>query len=160
MFCIYEIKTPEGSFNVVSLLPHEEVFRKALPSQAIVGILPANATDLNPVQFKPNREFIDFLHHVIVKYAPTIPDFQAEAKRQVDGWVYIIDGRVDNPEGNVGREDILGGFQVQSGEVIPASYLANPDHLLVSKRGLFQIEPLLEEKLLEEMRQLIANKRA
>ena len=153
VYGIYEVRMEDSSYGAVSILPHEEVFAKGLSSKAIVGIVPEDATEIAPERFKPNPEFIEFLHYVIKKYCPTRQELQDEAERQGDGWVYIIDSRADNPYGQVDAEDIVGAFQVQNGLAVANSYQPNVNFRLVSKRGLFRLDAWLQEKLLDEVRQ-------
>ena len=156
MTYIYHVRTDKAAFMAVSLLSPQEVFNKGVPSKAVVGTLPENSTKLSQAEFKPNRDFIEFLHHTIAKHAPTHPALQADAKQRGTGWIYIIDNRVADPQGEVEPEDIIGAFEIKAGRVSASTYQAMPKHLLVSKRGIFRLDPFLEGKLLEETRLLLS----
>lgn len=66
-------------------------------------------------------------------------DLQAEARRQGSGWVYVIDGRSEDPDSNVPSKDIVLAFEVRSGRIVRDSYLANEKWELLSDREWFQL---------------------
>jgi hypothetical protein len=58
--------------------------------------------------------------------APT-PEARAQAKRNPNGWVYVIQGEF-GPNDTVPPEAIAGAWQVDAtGHIIEDSYVANPD---------------------------------
>jgi hypothetical protein len=106
---------------------------------------------VTPDNFGRNPVFVDFLHQFIAVHAPASPEIQAAASEQRTGWIYIIDRRTPTPEGRVPPEDILGGFEVSQGRIVPASYRANPAHRILSSSGFFRLGPELEALLIEEL---------
>lgn len=150
----YEITIKGEQFKALSWLSQERIFEKGLPSKAIIGLLPHSETRLDPATFKPNPEFVAFLHEVIKTYAPLDPDLQAEARKQGQGWLYIIDGRTPTPQDNVPPEDIIGAFQLQAGKIMAGSYQGNQNHRLVTTFGLLRLDPFLQDKLLAETEKL------
>jgi hypothetical protein len=84
---------------------------------------------------------------VIAEHGPSVPGLIAEARRKVDGWVYIVDGRAPSPQGPVSPEDIIGAFQVKDGEVVPGSYQRNGNHAVLSTNGFFRLDAMLQTKL-------------
>lgn len=151
---ICEVSTPDGKVAYVTLASPEDAGRRGLVSQEIIGqLLDAQRADdlFAPDNFARNRVFVDFLHEVIRKHGLSVTNLIAAARRQADGWVYIIDGRTPTPEGPVPPEDILGGFEVRRGEAVPDSYRANPNHRLLSQHGFFQLDPVLQARLLGEL---------
>ena len=50
----------------------------------------------------------DCFYEVIARRGPTLPGLIKEARRQGDGWVYIIDQRTRNPQLHTPPEDIIG----------------------------------------------------
>jgi hypothetical protein len=158
MTYLYTVQSKaRGASTVVSLLAPEEGFHKGLPPEAVVGTLPPNVNSVNQIDFKPNPAFVDFLHMVIRRYAPLSADLQNAAKRKHEGWMYIIDCRVPNPQGEVESEDVIGAFKIEAGLIVPDSYRRNNQHLLVSQRGLFCLDDWLKSKLLEETRSLLSH---
>lgn len=153
-FYVYRVESPEGFRHVVSLLSHEFALASGLASEAIVGecIQPFEFGEaITAANFRPNRRFLEVLHDVIATEAPTIPALQAEARRQHTGAVAIIDGRTPTPTGTVPSHDVIGGFEVRDGTLVPGAYRPNMNHLLFSSDGLFQLHPILRARLLERL---------
>jgi hypothetical protein len=151
-FYVYRVHTPEGDRDIVSLFAGASEF--GLTGEAIVGgytrVLEEGerATEAN---FQPNPMFVKLLHEVVAHHAPQLRDLREEARRQHDGWVYVIDGRTPTPDRHVPPKDIIGSFEVQGGAVAPASYQPNAKHELLTADGLFRLEPALHEKLIERI---------
>ena len=151
---ICEVQGPNGAVAYVTLAPADEVAKRGLVTQEIIGqLIDASRAgqDFEPDNFARNRVFVEFLHSVIEKHGPTVPDLVAAASTQVSGWVYVIDGRTPTPHGPVLPEDIVGGFQVEEGEIVAGSYSANPNHRILSHNGFFQLEASLQQRLLDEL---------
>jgi hypothetical protein len=95
--------------------------------------------------------FVDFMHGVIARRGPELPGLVAEAQRQVDGWVFVIDQRTRTPQDAVPPEDIVGVFEVKDGRVVPDSYRASPNHQILSADGFFRLGSELQPCLLAEL---------
>lgn len=154
---VCRVDTADGAKDYVTCLPHEQVFARGLPAEAIIGVLlrplgPGEA--ITQAVFARNRVFVDFLHGVIARRGPALPGLIAEAQRQGEGWVYIIDQRTRNPQGHIPPEDIVGVFAVQGGRVVADSYQRCPRHLILSADGFFRLEAGLQACLLEELASL------
>lgn len=158
---VCRVDTPEGTKDYVTLIPPEVAFSQGLAAEAIVGVL------LRPVEegeqitseiFARNRAFVDFMHQVIARDGPHQPGCVAEAKRLGEGLVCITDQRTPTPEGPVPSEDIIGVFKVNAGAVSPESYHPNPNHLILSGRGFFRLEPGLQWCLLRALTNLNESK--
>lgn len=122
-----------------------------IPGEAVAGILFGQAA--TPEAFRANRVFIDFLHEVIGKAGPRDSSMIAAARQQEDGWMYVIDLRTpDGPHGRVSPEDILGAFEVRSGEIVPDSYQPAGSHRVFTKHGLVRLPPFLHEAFVSELR--------
>jgi hypothetical protein len=67
--------------------------------------------------FARDRVFVEFLHDVISRCGASSTGLVAAAKSQVEGWVYVLDGRTPTPQDSVPPEDILGAFQVKAGQL-------------------------------------------
>ena len=152
---VYVARVPgEGLQEIVSLLSEEIVFRHGLVPQAMVGKLLKRSDEggaLTPSNFAANTSFKNCFHDVIARYAPEHPDLRAEAQRLGSGRVYVIDGRTPTPQGDVPPIDIVGSFRVQDGIVQSGSYERNPNHLLFTADGFFQLDAALHERLLAEL---------
>ncbi len=109
-----------------------------------------------PENFLPNEEFVAFIHYLIERSAPESADLQAAARDQREGRIYIIDGRTPDPQGAVPPEDIIGSFEVHAGVLLPDSYQRNPNHLIMSANGLFQLPRAVHHLLLKEVQHFIS----
>jgi hypothetical protein len=148
------VNTPEGEKHYLTVLPMDVVFSKGLIPEAIVGVLlrPLTAEEsITPEVFARNSIFVKFMHEVIAKYAPLEPVCSEEAERLGTGWIYIVDRRTKTPEGAVPPEDIIGALQAKDGKVVPGSYQASPQHMILSMDGFFRLTPGLHEHLLREL---------
>jgi hypothetical protein len=155
---VYTVKLENKTQKVISLLSPQEIADSELPSQGIIGTLTECETQSEQISwenFISNPNFIDFFHHIIIRFAPSIPEFLTEAKRQNNGWIYLIDARCPDLTGSVLPEDIIGAFELKEGEIIAESYQRNNSHLIFSQHGFFKLPPILQKHLIEETRQLI-----
>ncbi|MBX7106519.1 MAG: hypothetical protein K1X57_20760 [Gemmataceae bacterium] len=151
---VCRVRTPDGVKDYVTCVPHQAAFASGLAPEVIVGVLlrPVDqVTAITPEVFARNRVFVDFLHAVIARRGPGLPGLVAEARRQGEGWVYIIDQRTRNPQGHIPPEDIIGVFAVQRGRIVPDSYQSSPKHLILSADGFLQLGAELQACLLEEL---------
>lgn len=138
----------------VTLLPTEIVFRQGVSPEAIVGVIQRRLGPeerITPDVFAPSRDFPAFLHSFIARRAPEQPEFQAAARRQGNGWLYVVDQRTPTPDGQVPTEDIVGAFELHDGTVEPGSYQPNLNHTLLSWHGWFQLGPTLNQLLLQDL---------
>jgi hypothetical protein len=95
--------------------------------------------------------FVDFMHGVIARRGSDLPGLVEEARRQGNGWVYIVDQRTRTPEGPVPPEDIIGAFEVKGGQIVPGSYRRSPKHKILSADGFLQLGSELQSCLLAEI---------
>ena len=151
---VCRVETANGVSDYVTLLSPDTTFSEGLPPEAVVGVLahPLKANEqITPDIFSRNRVFLDFMHEVIARYGPNHPGLQAEALRQGNGFVYVIDQRTKDARGTVPPEDIVGRFEVKDGEVVPESYRRNSSHVILSPDGFFRLDSTLHQRLLEEL---------
>jgi hypothetical protein len=66
-------------------------------------------------------------------------------------FIYIIDQRTPTPEGSVPPEDIIGAFEAAGGKIVPGSYQANGEHMILSPAGFFRLGSELNQCLLREI---------
>jgi hypothetical protein len=68
---------------------------------------------------RPNVEmdpdFIRSIQRVVEAHAPRLSGLCDRAKLVGNGVVYVIDGRCEDPDGEVPPEDIIGAFLVSNG---------------------------------------------
>jgi hypothetical protein len=156
-FNIYVVKQADQWQEVVSMLPHEHVFKRGLAPEAIVGVLlkpTGEGGKLEPSNFARNSAFVQFLHEFIVRTAPIDKDLVDAARKQRTGHIFIIDARTPTPQGAVPPYDIIGAFGLDGGEIMPGSYQANPGHQILSASGFFSLGPSLMNQLREELERL------
>ncbi len=156
---VFEADTPEGRKHYVSCLSHEVVFKHGLPPEAIIGALHPwkPGEPISPSVFAKNSEFVDFMHSVIARRGPALSGLIEEAKRQGEGWVFVVDQRTPTPGGAVPPEDLVGVFEIKNGEVVPGAYRASPNHLILSEKGFFRLGSELQPCLLEELAERVGS---
>jgi hypothetical protein len=140
--------------DVVTLLPPKDTLTKGIIPEAVVGVLkrPLNEGGaIAPENFVRNEVFTDFMHEVIALHGPDLEGLRAEARRQGEGWVYLIEARTAYPQGKVPPHDIIGAFEVKAGRLVARSYERNPKHDLLSRDGFFRLPPAVHEELLREL---------
>ena len=153
-FSVCRVDEGERLRDYVTLVTSEIFNSRGLVPEAVVGVLSRTLEldeQITPEVFVRNRVFVEFMHDVIARHAPIDRAFQAEASRQVNGWVYVIDQRTPDPSGTVPPEDIVGGFEIVNGKLIPESYQPNPAHRILSSKGFFDLGPTLNAVLLDEV---------
>lgn len=126
-------------------------FKNGITGESIIGELDSSLS-ITPGHFHRNSVFKDVLHQVIAEITPELLEAQEQARNTGEGWLYVIDARADDPQGEVPPEDIFGRFCVEHGEIIRGSYQMNPNHLFVTDRGLFRLDPKVHAALLARLR--------
>jgi hypothetical protein len=159
---ICEVRAADGMKYYVTLASLDATFNRGLVPEEIVGVLPMplkSGDRITPDNFVRNKAFVDFMHDTISNCAHTLSELAASAKRQGDGWIYIVDGRTPTPNGSVPPEDIIGALQVKYGQLVPASYQRNSNHRILSERGFVRLDGELMEHLLSALSRLGAQGR-
>jgi hypothetical protein len=151
---IFSVQTSEGRFNVVSFASPSDVAARGIPNEAIIGVLAPSVLEIKQSTIKLNASFALFLHGVIAKHGPTAPSLMKTALQIGSGPLMLTDARAANRSDQQESQDVFGVFQVEDGRITENSYQPNPDYLLVSKKGLFVLDPWLHSKLLEELAKL------
>lgn len=150
----------DSTYQIYTFLSREDVERLGgIPPQAIVGLVDTRAlregsASITPDTFRPNRVFREFLQEVLSECVFRAEGIRAQAERLVDGHVYVIDRRTSDPGGDVPMHDIVCAVEASGGALVPGSFWANPDHRIVSERGLFALPGELQACLVEAMRNL------
>jgi hypothetical protein len=94
---------------------------------------------------------------VVAKHAPELAEYQTQAKKQRDGWVYVIDGRTVRSKEPIVSRDILGAFAVRGGIIKPNSYRRNDEYGLFTQEGFFRLHETLASELMDDLLALNAN---
>lgn len=135
--------------HLVSLLPEDIVFKSGLPPEAIMGTLTDGPHTVTPEAFQQNERFIQFLAFVIAKHAADCPGLIAEAQQQPNGYVYILDKRTPTPQGAVPPEDIIGGVEIENGQMLRFHGL--PTYRILTSNGFMQLDSWFKARLIEEL---------
>jgi hypothetical protein len=139
-------------FVVLTPLAADVVSSQGLVPEAILGRLRSAPDDgvvqpLDPANFLPNPQFVEFLHGIVRQFAPALPEYQNLARNQRSGWIYVIDGRSSGGT-YVRATDVIGAFGVKGGIARPEAYRPNPDYALLSSDGFPQLHPVLKDQLI------------
>jgi len=144
---------PERLRPLTYLSPADARAMGRLPGAAIYGYLPPG--EFSVERFRPNPEFLQFVHFVLRVVGPADRPLQLAALQQADGWLYIADLRASpDARGQVPPEDILGGFEVQDGHILPGTYWANPQYRVLTENGLMQLPTTLHDALIRSLKKL------
>lgn len=152
---IYRVRTEEGLkdyFVICNEEISEKILNKSLHTESIVGEslrLIDELNDISPDNFARNPVFVEFMHKIIADFGETFTGLKEAAQRQREGIICIIDGRTPTPQGPVPPEDIIGIFKITNGLIIRGSYMPNPNHLILSEKGFFQLHPEIKDFLLK-----------
>ncbi|QWP75827.1 hypothetical protein J5226_19785 [Lysobacter sp. K5869] len=158
---VCKVTQPDGPVAYVTLTPQDQLSVRGIAPQEIVGqIIDPERPGIAPDNFARNRVFVEFLHGVIARHAPSLPALIAEAQRQGEGLVVIVDGRAETPQDAVPPEDIVGAFQIEGGRIVEDGYRPNPNHRILGARGFFCLVPELQQRLLEDLAASVAGEGA
>ncbi|MCA9178123.1 MAG: hypothetical protein KDB14_26850 [Planctomycetales bacterium] len=148
-YYIYDTVSDGTHRYFATLLPHDTGFKSGLPSEAIMGEFTNGLEELTPDAFTQNPLFIKFLAFVIGKHATECPGLIAEAQRQQNGFVYILDKRTPTPDGTVPPEDIIGGVEIANDEMI--RFHGSPNYRILTDDGFMQLDGWLKDRLIDEL---------
>ena len=144
----------DGPHWFLSILSEEEIDSiGVVPSKAIAGRFLAGSDGALIGAVRVNDAFISFMHEVIRSAGPAVPELMATAAAQRDGWLYVIDLRTpDGPQGRVPPEDIIGAFEVRSGQISADSYQPFSDYRVYTQNGPPVLPSELRKALVEQLR--------
>ena len=148
-YYIYDTVVDGSHRYFASLLPHDTGFSAGLPSEAIVGEFTRGPETLTPEAFQQNPQFIKFMAYAIGRHAQSCPGLIAEAQRQQNGFVYILDKRTPTPDDGVPPEDIIGGVEIENGEML--RFHGSPNYRILTADGFMQLDSWLKDRLVEEL---------
>lgn len=156
---ICRVQSPEGPRDYVTCLDEQHLTARGLPAEAVLGIIPRplqSGEPITPANFTWNRGFVEFMHAVIARRGPKLSGIRGQARRQREGWLYVVDQRTPTPQVSIPPEDIVGAFQVRDGQVLPDSYHPSQSHIVLSAHGFVRLGPELQACLLDELKGLDA----
>jgi hypothetical protein len=147
----------ERPTRILSILEPEEIAALGIiPSKGMAGTFVAGSDTTAIGAFRPNVQFVEFLHEVIRTAGPTVPELIAMAANQTEGWVYVIDLRTpDGPHGRVPPEDIIGAFEVRLGKISADSYQPFSGHRVYTHNGLVTLPAPLREAFVARLKDAV-----
>jgi hypothetical protein len=150
---LIEAREPDGPVYLLTFLTLDELEPiGGLHPQAIVGKILDPEAGIEPDNFARNRAFVDFMHGVIRRVVPTIPDYIMAAAEAGDGWIQVKDARSILARGGEAEGDIIGSFEVSGGRIVPESYVPAEDHWILNEDGIFTPHPAIQDAILAVLR--------
>jgi hypothetical protein len=159
---VFQVNIGADVQEIVSILNPGTVFEHGLCTEAILGVLrPSAAGDrrITPERFQENPAFVQYLRELISSRIYDLEGIRRAGEQQAEGYVYLIDARTPQPDGQVPPADIIGAVKVQAGALIAGSYQHNPNHRLLTSDGFFRLPPELETILQTDLRTRCAQPR-
>ncbi len=148
-----EAREPEGPVYLLTFLTLEELDAVGgLAPHAIVGKVFDPEGGIVPDNFARNRAFVDFIHGVIRRAVPTIPDYVNAAAEAGDGQLLVLDERAAHAGRTEEEADVIGLFEVSGGRIVADSYAPAPDHWILNDDGMFAPHPAIQEAILVALR--------
>jgi len=147
---VVEAKSDGKTVFYYTLLPESVVADFGLPAPLIVGVIDNPEGIDEPLEevvsrsLKVNSEFKRTLHAFCAEVLSKMPQLESQAKAQGNGWVYIIDKRTPNPEGEVPPQDIVGAFEINNGKIV--SYQDNKKYEVNSVNGFTNFGPSINSE--------------
>ena len=152
---VYEVGLGAAMQEVVSIVEPDVVFQNGLCTEAIVGMLRADSTgrqQITPERFQENAAFVAFMRELIADRILELEGLQHAGRQQHEGYIYLIDARTPDPQGQVPPVDIVGAVKVRGGALVAGSYWHNSNHRLLTENGFFRLPAELETILQGELR--------
>lgn len=106
---------------------------------------------LSPEHFIENDIFRQGLHDSIKKHCKSSTYLVERAKSLKSGWMNIVDRRSRHFERRTPPEDIFGSVLLKDGEIVEESYTAMDYYRLLTSDGIFQMDPDIEERFIEDL---------
>jgi len=159
---VFQIDAGAGVQEVVSILGPDAVFEHGLCNEAILGILGPDANGsqrITPERFRENRGFVQYLGALLAEHVYGLEGLQRAAEEMGDGYVYLLDARTPEPEGQVPPADIIAAIRVQASVLVAGSYQHNRNHRLLTEHGFFRLPPELATILQTDLRRRNAQPR-
>lgn len=121
--------------NYGTFLPHSVVLEHGLIGEVIVGEFKSNQSGEVDIEngFLANSLFKETIFSFVKKQMANDSGLINAAKKQKGGWVYIIDQRTPDPQGEVPPQDIIGAFEVVDANL--GEFSPNKNYSIRSNNG-------------------------
>ncbi|NRA36708.1 MAG: hypothetical protein HRU15_01085 [Planctomycetes bacterium] len=150
-YCIYNVDDGDQR-NYLSALPHHYGLDYGVPDLAILGEFKSGVDNFDPNNFVQHNAFLDFFSWVIEKHVLSVERFVDEIMQTKDGFVTILDRRLNNLNDGVSPEDILSAVEISNCTIVNVS--CNPNYRVLTDRGVMDIESKLFNYYVEELKLL------
>ena len=117
---VYQVNVGADVREVVSLLDPDTAFGHGICTEAIVGMVrpgPAGQPQIEPERFQENPAFVQFLRELISARIYDVEDLRRAGQQQGEGYLYLLDARTPQPQGQVPPVDATG--QLPGGTSLP-----------------------------------------
>ena len=145
------LENGEQELHLLSPFSGEELRTTSSRSELFMGHLNEPAIGVIPGNISYNKDFLVHMHALIRDIMVNDPDILEEVQKQKDGMVIVVDRRspavADNFASKVDPEDILGVFTCHEYKTDVTRYIANPNYLLISEKGIGQLPLPVEAEL-------------
>jgi hypothetical protein len=137
---VFEVTDDQGGLrHLLAFIEPVLAGSNGIDPRSIVGEITPNAEGYDPRTLQLNPQFIEAFVSYMNEVQAISPAIKEEARTLPTGWLYIIDPRNTDPEGeDPPPTDLVGAFAVDDeGQVVPQSFQYNANHVLIDqKRGL------------------------
>lgn len=138
---VFEVTDDQGATrHLLAFIEPVRAGSSGIDSRSIVGeITPKDEGGYEPESLKLNPEFIETFGAYMNEVQSITPEIVEQARTLLSGWVYIIDPRNTDAEGDdPPAADLVGAFAVDdAGQVVPKSFQYNSKHILIDQeRGM------------------------
>lgn len=149
---LYKIPSAKETLHLLSPLGKEELAKLTSKSELFLGRLIDPDKEITHENISYNADFLVVLHQIVRDYMVTDPEVIEQAKKQPNGFVFIVDRRATEEE--VEKEDIIGIFLVNDSMTDASRYRPNPDYKLISKKGPGMFHDEVEMELMKVLLEL------
>ena len=138
--------TRDGKQLAVLVLARPEGDAPAAP-HAILGEADYMGRAVDWSSFRRNSVFVEFFTRYMRGELPTRPDVLAQARVKPGDYIYIIDPRAPDPQGEVPFHDVVGWYESGAdGRPRRETFTYNSEHLIVFGEGV--LTAIAEERKL------------
>ena len=126
----YEIDADGVTRHLLCFLEPVRAGAEGIAVRSIVGdFTPGPDGAFDAATFRANPQFIAALTDYMNLEADRSPEIIAQARAQPSVWLYLIDPRNPDPNGDIPPTDLVGCFAVDDvGQIVPSSFQYNTNH--------------------------------
>ncbi len=127
---LYEVEEGGERRHLICFLEPVRAGATGINVRTILGdYSPGPTGSFDPGSFRLNPAFAAVFTDYMNLEAVRAPELIAQAARQPGRWLYLIDPRAIDPEGDVPPTDVVGCFAVDdAGQIAPNSFQYNRNH--------------------------------